>query len=300
MDRYQFYDMTISWINGGITCMDGGAMFGAVPFPVWSRRFPYNERLQIEHPTDPILIQYQGHNILIDSSFGSGKLSDKQERNYGVLAHHQIEEDLSCLGLTTQDIDMILMTHMHFDHIGGLTMPDSAGKIISRFPKAKIFVSQVEWDEVRHPNIRTKASYFPIDWEAIQGQIVTFKEELNLLPGIKMIHTGGHSKGISIIILEQEDEKIYHMSDLMPSHIHQNPLWVLAFDDYPMDSIDAKVKYLPIAYQEGAKFMFYHDPLYRMVKWDKEGKNLIWTLPRTIKRHIPWPQDVREEESIKA
>lgn len=291
MDQYKFHDMTISWLNGGILRMDGGAMFGSVPFPVWSRRFPYNDKFQIEHPTDPMLIQYQGKNILIDTGFGKGKLTEKQERNFGLYCHHTINEDLASVGLTVADIDTILMTHMHFDHIGGLTMPNEEGVLVSRFPNAKIYVSQIEWDDLRHPNIRTKASYFPADWQAIQGQVETFEKELDFLPGIKMIHTGGHSRGISILILEQAGEKIYHMSDLMPSHAHQNPLWVLAFDDYPMDSIEAKVKYLPLAYAEGAKFMFYHDPLYRMVQWDQEGKELIWTLPRTIKRAIPWPQE---------
>lgn len=288
VDHYQFHEMSINWINGGVTCMDGGAMFGAVPYPVWSKKIPHNDKLQIEQATDAILIQYQGKNILIDSTYGQGKLTEKQERNYGVKAYPQINESLAEVGLDQEDIDSILMTHMHFDHIGGLTVPNENGDIVSRFPNADIYVSQIEWDEVRHPNLRTKSTYFPQDWEAIQDQVITYEGEFEFMPGIKMIHTGGHSNGIAIIVLEQEGEKIYHMSDLMPSHVHQNPLWVTAYDDYPMDSIEAKLSYLPQAYEEGAKFIFYHDVRYRMVQWDKEGKDMIWHLPRSIKNFIPW------------
>lgn len=290
MDQYQFHDMTITWLDGGVTHMDGGAMFGSVPYPVWSKRIPHNDKLQIEHPTDPMLIQYQGRNLLIDTSFGQGKLSQKQERNYGVTAHPRLEDSLAELGLVPSDIDTILMTHMHFDHIGGLTMPDEQGNLVSRFPKAQILVTQIEWDEVRNPNIRTKSTYFPQDWQAIQDQVKLFEGCIEVMPGIQMIHTGGHSNGLAIVVLTQKGDKLYHMSDLMPMHVHQNPLWVLAFDDYPMDSIKAKVKYLPQAYQEGAKFLFYHDPKYRMVQWDKEGKEMVWTLPRTRELFIPWPE----------
>lgn len=288
MDHYQFHDISIHWINGGVNCMDGGAMFGAVPYPVWSKRYPHNDKIQIELPADAILLQYQGKNILIDSTFGEGKFTEKEERNYGVKAYPKIEESLAEVNLKQEDIDIILMTHLHFDHIGGLTVPNECGELVSRFPNAKIYVTELEWYEARHPNLRTKSTYVPKDWEAIQDQVITFEEELEVLPGIKMIHTGGHSNGIAIIILEQAGEKIYHMSDLMPTHAHQNPLWVLAYDDYPMDSISAKLKYLPQAYEEGAKFIFYHDAHYRMVRWDEEGKELIWNLPRTIKKYIPW------------
>lgn len=288
MDQFIFEEMTLTWLNGGVTAMDGGAMFGVVPRALWSRKYPCNEKNQIELPTDPILIQYQEKNYLIDSSVGNGKLSEKQKRNFGVWSEPKLEEDLEQLGLSTDDIDYILMTHMHFDHIGGLTIPNNEGQLVSRFKNAKILVSSIEWDEIRHPNIRSKATYFKENWEAIVNQVETFDEQIVLNDAIKMIHTGGHSNGHSIIVLSQGNQQIIHMGDLMATHGHQNPLWVMAYDDYPMDSIAAKVKVYEKAYEQGTWFSFYHDAYYRMVKWDKEGKEIIATIPRTIKPHIPY------------
>ncbi|MFL2119614.1 MBL fold metallo-hydrolase [Marinilactibacillus psychrotolerans] len=287
LDAMDFHDMRLTWINGGITSMDGGAMFGPVPKPLWSRKYPVNEKNQIELPTDAILIQYQRKNYLIDAGVGIGKLSEKQIRNYGVREETQVEESLEQVGLTTDDIDVVLMTHMHFDHAGGLTQLKQ-GKYISTFPNASIYVNSVEWDEIRHPNIRSKSTYWKENWEAIQSQVRTFEDYITVIPGIELFHTGGHSKGHSIVKLTQNEETLLHMADIMPTHAHQNPLWVLGFDDYPMDSIAAKQYWIKEAMETDAKFIFYHDAFYRMIQWDSSGKNIIDSLKRAKRPYINW------------
>ncbi|SFJ98829.1 Glyoxylase, beta-lactamase superfamily II [Marinilactibacillus piezotolerans] len=287
LDSMDFHDMTLTWINGGITSMDGGAMFGPVPKPLWSKKYPVNEKNQIELPTDAILIQYQGKNYLIDAGVGRGKLTEKQIRNYGVREETQAEESLAQLGITTNDIDMVLMTHMHFDHAGGLTQLIK-DKYVSTFPNAIIYVNNVEWNEIRHPNIRSKSTYWKENWEVIQDQVRTFDDHITVVPGIELFHTGGHSKGHSIVKLTQQRETLLHMADIMPTHAHQNPLWVLGFDDYPMDSIAAKQHWMKEAVETNAKFIFYHDAFYRMIQWDTTGKNVISSLKRTKLPYINW------------
>lgn len=288
MDKLIIGDMTFVWLNGGVTAIDGGAMFGVVPKTLWGKRYPSNENNQIELATDPILLQYDGHNILIDVGLGKGKLSDKQKRNFGVLCESEIEESLKKINLTTDDIDTILLTHMHFDHVGGLTIIDENGELASRFPNAKIYVTEVEWDEIREPNLRTRNTYLAENWKPVMKQVITFSHEIEVFKGITMKHTGGHSNGHAIIVIKHNGEQIVHMGDIMPTHAHQHPLWVLAFDDYPMDSIKAKLSILEYAYQENTKFIFYHDAIYRMVQWDKEGKNIVNHLKRTEATFIPW------------
>ena len=278
MDQLQFHDMTLTWLDGGVTGLDGGAMFGVVPKPLWSRKYPANEKNQIELSCEPILIQYDGKNYLIDSGIGN-KLNEKQIRNYGVTELSNLDESLQKLGLTTGDIDGVLMTHLHFDHASGLTKYEG-DKLVSTFPNAKIYVTQIEWDEMRNPNIRSKATYWVENWEPIQDQVVTFKDSIVIVPGIEMIHTGGHSDGHAIVLLKQKGETLIHMADLMPTHAHQNPLWVMAYDDYPMTSIFAKEKLLKEAYAGGYKFIFYHDAYYRMIQWDETGKEIIDSLKR--------------------
>ena len=279
MENLQFGKFTLTWLNGGDTHMDGGAMFGVVPKPLWSKKYPVNERNQIELRSDPILVQAEGKNYLIDSGIGKGKLTEKQIRNYGVSEESQLVEDLAGLGLTVEDIDGVLMTHLHFDHACGLTGYQD-GELKSVFPNAVIYTSKVEWDEMRNPNIRSRNTYWEENWKPIEGQVKIFEEELIITNGIKMIHTGGHSDGHSIIMMEQEGELLLHMADLMPTIAHQNSLWVLAYDDYPIDSIAAKEKWVKHGIKSGAWFTFYHDYAYRAVKWNESGKEIIEKVER--------------------
>ena len=271
MDVFKFHDMKLTWLKGGVNYLDGGTMFGVVPKALWSRRYDVDENNLIELTTDPILIQYDGKRILIDSGIGKGKLDEKMKRNLGVTEETKVEECLAELGLTPADIDIILMTHLHNDHAAGLT-EWREDELISVFPNAEIHVSQIEWDEMRNPNIRSRNTYWKENWEPIQHQVKTFEKSQIVLPGIEMIHTGGHSNGHSVIKLTQNGETVLHMGDIMPTHAHGNPLWVLAYDDYPMTSVFAKEKLMKEALSEGYWFSFYHDAVYRVMKWDATGK----------------------------
>jgi len=272
MQSLQIGKLSLHWLNGGVTHLDGGAMFGVVPKPLWSKKYPCNELNQIELRTDPILLQKGDTRLLIDAGIGTGRLTDKQKRNYGVHEEAQIESSLQQLGLTVDDIHYVLMTHLHFDHVCGLTKIDDKDQLSSMFPKAKVIVSSVEWNEMRNPNVRSKNTYWEDNWKAIADQVVTFDDEYEVIKGIKMIHTGGHSDGHSIILMESDGEKAIHFGDLMPTHAHQNPLWVLAYDDYPMDSIRAKEKWVPFALHQESWVTFYHDAKYRAIKWNQEGQ----------------------------
>lgn len=270
MEQLKVGKATLSWLNGGVNFLDGGAMFGVVPKPLWTRKYPVNENNQIELRTDPILLQLDGKNYLIDTGMGNGKLTEKQIRNYGVLEESSIDKSLAELGLTLKDIDCILMTHMHFDHACGLTKVDG-DSFTSVFPDVPIITSAVEWNEMRNPNIRSRNTYWKMNWEPIQDQVETFEDELQITDHLRMIHTGGHSDGHSIIIYEDGDDCFIHMADIMATHAHQNVLWVMAYDDYPMTSIFQKEKWMEYGYERNAWYTFYHDAYYRAIKFDREG-----------------------------
>ncbi|WHZ02045.1 MBL fold metallo-hydrolase [Neobacillus sp. YX16] len=270
METLKIGRVVLTWLSGGVTNLDGGAMFGVVPKALWSKRYQPNENNLIELPTDPILIQMDGKNILLEAGLGKGKLSEKQLRNFGVTAESDVDGSLNKLGLDPKDIDYVLMTHMHNDHVGGLTRLED-GLYKSTFPNATIITSSIEWDEMRNPNIRSKSTYWKENWEAIQSQVMTFDEKWSL-GAISMYHTGGHSNGHSILLIEDEGEMAIHMADIMPTHAHKNPLWVMAYDDYPMDSIAAKEKWSAYVLDKDVWFTFYHDAYYRAVKWGTDGQ----------------------------
>ncbi|MBG9985720.1 MBL fold metallo-hydrolase [Facklamia sp. DSM 111018] len=274
LDQYQFHQMTLTWLEGASFLMDGGTNYGPVPRAVWGRYYPYNDNNQIPVLADPILIQYQDKNYLIDTSIEVGKLDQKMKRNLGIVSPANLTGSLNELNLRPEDIDVVLMTHMHNDHASGLTYME-AGQLQSRFPQAKIYMSQIEWEEVRNPNARTRNTYRKENWETIQDQVVTFDKEIELEKGIRMELTGGHSRGHAIVRLEQAGETLIHLADLLLTCTHTNPLWVGGVDDYPMDSIAAKEKLMPEALKGHYRFLFYHDPFYRMIEYSEDGKAII-------------------------
>lgn len=279
MDTLQVGEITIHWLRGGVTHFDGGAMFGVVPKALWSKKHEVNEKNQIRCVTDPMYFEYQGKHYLIDAGIGVGRLTEKQKRNFGVVEESFILEDLATLGVGPEDIDCILMTHLHFDHIVGLT--DTSGKSI--FKNATIYTTETEWQEIRQPNIRSKATYWPENWRGIASQIKTYSESLRLNDAIQLEKTGGHSNGHAVIRIDSQGESAIHMADIFPTHAHQNVLWVTAYDDYPMDSIFAKERIRNELDGTGKWLLFYHDAFYRALQFDVDG-NVTDKL--TLKRGI--------------
>jgi glyoxylase-like metal-dependent hydrolase (beta-lactamase superfamily II) len=280
MDQLKFQEMTLTWLNGGVTKMDGGAMFGPVPKPLWEKRYPANERNQIELTTEPILLQYKEKNYLIDAGIGSGRLTEKQKRIFGVTEESTVEENLKNLNLTPSDIDAVLMTHLHFDHVTGL-VEEQEGKLNSFYPNATIYVNRIEWEEIQSPNRRSSSSYWEDNWRPIKQQVYIWDGWIEIIPGIELHHTGGHSNGHAIVKLSQGNEVAVHLADIFPTHVHQNPLWVTAYDDYPMDAIKGKEKWIQEGLKNSYKFLFYHDAYYRMVQWDETGKDMLDYLKRS-------------------
>ncbi|WP_252313580.1 MBL fold metallo-hydrolase [Sinobaca sp. H24] len=271
MDTLRIGDYTLRWLRGGVTHLDGGAMFGVVPKALWSKKYPVNENNQIELRSDPILIQGHGKNILLEAGLGNSRFNEKQMKNLGITEESFVEEDLKSLGLQPEDIDDVLMTHMHFDHCAGLVKWENEQEV-PVFAEASVHISRKEWEELTNPNIRSKSTYWKQNWKPIEHQVKLFDTELELLPGLKLQWTGGHSAGISLLTIEQEDNMLIHMADNMGTHAHQNVLWVMAYDDYPMDSIAVKQKYMDIGYNNEAWFTFYHDYKYRAIQYDSSGQ----------------------------
>ena len=147
-----------------------------------------------------------------------------------------VEADLKQLGLSREDIDIVILTHYDFDHAGGVVMQDdrTAG-FRSTFPKAKHILQKKEWEDVLNPNIRSINTYWPVNNELLRGsrnlELVDGRPEI--VPGISVIHTGGHNGGHQIVTMESKGEKALHLGDLLPTHAHVNPLWVMAYDNYP-------------------------------------------------------------------
>ena len=273
METLEIGRAKLTWLRGGVNFLDGGAMFGVVPKALWSRKYPHNESNQIELRTDPILLQLDGKNYLIDAGLGIDKLNEKQIRNFGAKELSFVEESLKELGLSAASIDAVLMTHLHFDHASGLSKLGKDGDE-PVFPNAVIYTTAIEWNEMRNPNIRSVNTYWERNWQPVEEQVETFAEEIEIAEGLRMIHTGGHSDGHAIIVFEDGENCFIHMGDIMPTNAHQNKLWALAYDDYPVTSVHEKEEWMAYGYEKEAWYTFYHDAYYRAVRFNKKGERI--------------------------
>lgn len=293
MDTYKFHDITLHFLDGNRGCMDGGRYFGPLPRAVWGKRIPFDQNNLIAEQADPILIQYSGRNILIDGGYGNSKMTDKMIRNEGVLSENMTVDSLAKLDLRPENIDIILLTHMHYDHVSGLSYK-KGNHIYSQFPNADIYVSNIEFEDAKHPNVRTRGTYVEDSWKPIEHQIKTFEDHIEVMKGIDMYRMGGHSRGLANVVLTQKGERMLHLSDNLPMSFHNKSVYVTGLDDYPMDVIAAKQKWFEEGNRRGDAFFFYHDAYYTVVKWDPSGKKMIECQKRSTPPYLEMPSETLE------
>lgn len=269
---FRLGNFELTWLNGGRFELDGGAMFGVVPKMLWQKKYPADEQNYIQLVAWPILVQTGNRHILIETGLGN-KLTDKQKQIFRVGEEWDLPSDLSRLGLTRADIDMVILTHFDFDHAGGLVMQNESGTLEPTFPNAKIILQKKEWEDVLSPNKRSINTYWPVNYAMLKEssaiQLVEGTKEI--APGLKVIHTGGHNRGHQIVRLESEGNIAYHMADLLPTHAHFNPLWLMAYDNHPLDAMAQKEEWENRALQENAWLTFYHDPYILTARFDDKG-----------------------------
>jgi glyoxylase-like metal-dependent hydrolase (beta-lactamase superfamily II) len=269
---FKIGDFELTWLNGGTFELDGGAMFGVVPKVLWQKKYPPAEGNYIPLTAWPILMRTPQALVLIESGIGN-KLTDKQKKIYRIKEDWSVLEEIKQLGVTREDIDFVVLTHYDFDHAGGVIMQEQDGGLGLTFPKAKHILQKKEWHDVLNPNIRTINTYWPLNNELMRTStnLVLVEGRYEVTPGISVVHTGGHNGGHQIVMIESKDEKALHLGDLLPTHAHANPLWVMAYDNYPIDSIALKEQWMKQGVSEGVWFTFYHDSFMTVCKYDDAG-----------------------------
>ncbi len=267
-------DLEISLHSDGTFWLDGGAMFGVVPKAVWNKLNPADEWNRIELGLNCLLIQIEGKKILVDTGIGD-KFDEKFRERFRIKRPNGLLDSLQRVGVGAEEIDMVINTHLHFDHAGGNTRW-GGGEIVPSFPKARYIIQRGEWEDAISPNERTRASYLKENLIPIQeaGLLELIEGERELLPGVRVMVTGGHTPNHQVVLLESKGKKALYLGDLVPTTSHLKTPWVMGYDLYPLDTMKKKKELLNRALNERWLLVFEHDPQVGMGYLSQEGDKL--------------------------
>jgi glyoxylase-like metal-dependent hydrolase (beta-lactamase superfamily II) len=252
-------------IQTGGQKLDGGAMFGVVPKPLWERRILADERNRIQLGMRCLLVEHDRGLVLIDNGAGNKESAKFHEiygvENSGALGRTLLEDGLRSLGVKPEDIALMIDTHLHFDHAGGNTWIDGGGVVRPTFPNARYVVQRGEYEWATHTNERTAASYFPHNFEPIvaAGQFDFVSGETEVWPGIRLLPTPGHTPHHQSVLLESDGARAFYPADLMPTSAHIPLPWIMGYDVEPLRTLESKRSILKRAVDEDWLLVFEHD-----------------------------------------
>jgi len=253
-------DIEVHLIGDGTFRLDGGAMFGVIPRPLWEKKSPPDDRNRILLGTNILLLRAGGKNILVETGVGD-KWTDKQNAIYLFEKSGRLPERLTALGVQPEEIDIVINTHLHFDHCGWNTR-FMDGVAVPTFPNARYIVQRKEFEHACAPTERDRASYFPDNFMPMQksSQWDFLSGDSQIMPGIEVIVVPGHIRDMQCVKITGGGQTIFFVADLVPTAAHLSYPWIMGYDLYPMTTLESKHKWLPIVAKENWTIIFGHDP----------------------------------------
>lgn len=244
-------DYEVASLNTGPIRLDGGAMFGVVPRVLWEKKLAPDAQNRILMSMNVLLVRGPGVNLLVDTGVGDKETPDFAAR-FG-MERWTLPEGLTRNGLTAGEITHVFDTHLHFDHAGGNTTRDEAGRLVPTFPNARYLVQRQEYEDATHPNDRNRASYFDRNYVPLRatGQLELLDGEMEIAPGLMAYPLPGHTAGMQGLFLQSGGSKGLYLADCVPTTHHLPLPWVMAYDLLPVTTLETKTRVLPQAAREG-------------------------------------------------
>jgi len=272
MKRITLGNFELTAVSDGIYHLDGGNFFGVIPKTLWEKKVKADEKNLVPSGLNSVVVRTGEKTILIETGIGN-KLPEKMRKIYGQPA--KLLENLAAAGFAPEDIDIVINSHLHFDHCGWNTVLRGS-TVVPTFPKATYYAQEGEVAHGHRQLERDAISYISANYDPLieSGQMTLLKGDAEIVPGISVKVFPGHTRHMQAIILRGGGQTACYISDLIPTSAHLDLTWVMAFDLFPLDTIESRKRYYEKAIPEKWLTMFTHDPHipWAYVEKDEKGK----------------------------
>ncbi|SPE45502.1 Beta-lactamase-like protein [Candidatus Sulfotelmatobacter sp. SbA7] len=258
MHRLTLGNFELTAISDGTYSLDGGSFFGVIPKSLWQKKVAPDDRNLVPTGLNSIVVRTGDKTILIETGIGN-KLTERMTKIYGQPA--KLLDNLAAAKIAPEDIDIVINTHLHFDHCGWNTILRGA-TVVPTFPRAKYYVQEGEWQYARQPSERDAISYISANYDPLvsNGQMQLLKADQEIVPGISVAVFPGHTRHMQAVILRSAGKTACYISDLIPTTWHLDLTWGMSFDLFPLETIANKKRYYAQAIPEKWLTLFTHDP----------------------------------------
>ena len=252
--------VTLDVVDAGRFLFDGGGMFGVVPKVIWNELQPADDRNRLTLALWLLLIRTPQETVLVDTGFGK-RFSQTEEKMYGPMPSPAVDDALRAMGVASEDVDAVVLTHLHADHAGGATVR-AGDRIVPTFPGARYYVHRREWDDAVNPNAISAAAYRGDDYLPLEeaGLVELVGDTHHIGSHIVLERTGGHTAGHLMVRVTTDDGDAIYPADLIPSRHHFRAPYTASVDLYPVEVVERKLEVLARAARDGTIIILDHDP----------------------------------------
>jgi glyoxylase-like metal-dependent hydrolase (beta-lactamase superfamily II) len=254
---FRLGDFELTVFSDGTYFLDGGAFFGIIPKILWQKKVQADEQNRVATGLNSVLVRTGKQNVLIETGIGN-KLGDKMKRIYEPQA--KLLDNLKAGGVSPEEIDIVINSHLHFDHCGWNTVRHD-GRVVPTFPKATYYTQRGEWEAAREQRERDAISYISENYDPLieSGQMRLLEGDAEIMPGISARIYSGHTRWMQAIMIESRGQTACYISDLIPTTAHLDLTWGMAFDLYPLETIENKRRFYAEAIPSKWLVLFTHD-----------------------------------------
>ncbi|MBM3809536.1 MAG: methylmalonyl-CoA epimerase [Acidimicrobiia bacterium] len=275
--RHVLGDLELITLSDGFIGLDGGAMFGIVPRMLWEKRLPPDDSNRVPLGMRPLIVRNGRTTMIIDAGCGD-KMDAKSAAIFRLDRRYHLDHALAEAGLAAEDIDLVVASHLHFDHVGGFTAVRQDGSVVPRFPNANYIAHRGEWEDATHPHERNRASYLQENFVPLKdaGVLTLVDDEAEVMPGVRYRRSGGHTPNHQVLMIESGGKTAVFTADMYPTSAHVPDPWVMGYDLLPVETLAFKRAFAREAIEREYLLFFEHDPsMAAGYLREKDGKRFV-------------------------